>query len=57
MHYDSKHNTKKRTSNVDLFDRETPIQLPPVAQVSLPVPVALAGHDPLRTMRHEWWKK
>jgi hypothetical protein len=57
MHYDSKHNTKKRTSNVDLFDRETPIQLPPVAQVSLPVPVALAGHDPLRTMRHEWWTK
>jgi hypothetical protein len=57
MHYDSKHNTKKRKPDVDLIDRDTRIQLPPVAQVSLPVPVALAGRDPLRTMRYDWWKK
>jgi hypothetical protein len=57
MHYDSKHNTKKRRPDVDLIDRDTRIQLPPIAQVSLPVPVFIAGRDPLRTMRYDWWKK
>jgi hypothetical protein len=45
MHYDSPHNTRKRTADVDLSERGTRIQIPPVAQVRLPVPVSLAGYD------------
>ncbi len=47
MHYDSKHNTKKRTVDVDLSPRETRIQGPTAEQVKLPVPVGLAGYDPI----------
>lgn len=49
MHYDSPYNSKKRSTDVDLLDIDTRIQSPPVVQVSMPVPVALAGHDPVDT--------
>lgn len=47
MHYETSRNRKSRSPDVDLLDRETRIQSPPVAQVSLPVPTNLAGYDPV----------
>jgi hypothetical protein len=64
MHYDSPHNTKKRTADVDLSERDTRIQIPPVAQVRMPVPTGLAGYDPIDVQcrshhaclpAYSWW--
>lgn len=64
MTYDSPDDAKKCIADVDLLNRETPIQSAP--KVQAPMPVALAGYDPLSITRradyawspaYSWWRR